>query len=29
MHAIREKVYEKLGVFDYGKFEFDVCGIMN
>jgi predicted nucleic acid-binding Zn-ribbon protein len=28
LHAIREKVYEKLGYFDYGKFETDVSQVM-
>ena len=28
MHAIREKTYEKLGHYDYGKFEYDLSHIM-
>jgi hypothetical protein len=29
LHTLKDKVYEKLGVFDYGKFELDVGAIMN
>ena len=29
LHSIKEKVYEKLGQFDYGKFEYDISTIIN
>ena len=28
LHGIKEKIYEKLGYFDYGKFELDVSQVM-
>ena len=28
MHAIKERIYDKLGYFDYGKFEYDTSQIM-
>ena len=28
LYNIREKVYDKLGAFDYGKFQFDLGQIM-
>lgn len=29
MHALKEKVYEKLGHYDYGKFQFDLNTLLN
>ena len=29
LHAIKEQVYDKIGTFDYGRFEGDICEIMN
>lgn len=28
LHSLREKVYEKIGHYDYGKFEFDTGQLM-
>lgn len=29
LHSIRDRVYDKLGTFDYGKFESDISHIMS
>jgi hypothetical protein len=28
LHAMKDKIYEKIGHFDYGKFEYDISQIM-
>jgi len=28
LHALRDKIYEKIGHFDYSKFELDISQIM-